>query len=198
MDPFVGQIMTVGFNFAPQGWAICSGQLLPIQQNAALYSLLGQKYGGNGTTTFGLPNLSGRRVVGTGQGAGLSNYVLGQVGGAENVTLSLPQLPAHTHPATFSGAGSSLSASSSVQATAAGPVANGPLGHVTDLAPDPTSKPAIYTPAGSVADTALGGLNVAGTVTVAAAGNGQPVSVLDPYLALTMIIAVQGIFPTRP
>jgi len=198
MDPFLGQILAVGFNYAPLGWATCSGQIMSIAQNSALFALLGTNFGGNGTSTFALPNLSGRAAVGTGQSPGLSNYVLGQTGGNENVTLTQAQMPTHMHPATFSGAGSTLKASSTVQATSAGPIAGGPLGHSTDLTPNSIVKPAIYTPANSTVDTALGGLNVAGTVTVGPSGGNQPVSVLDPYLALTMIIATQGIFPPRP
>src|SRR5580704_15922794 len=95
--PFLGMIITVGFNFAPRGWALCNGQLMPISQNTALFSLLGTTYGGNGTTTFALPNLQSRVPVHFGQGPGLSPYVIGQSGGAETVALTINQLPAHTH-----------------------------------------------------------------------------------------------------
>src|SRR5690242_12083192 len=98
-DQFVGEIKMVGFNYAPPGYALCNGQLLPINQNTALFSLLGTSYGGNGTTTFGLPNLQGRAPlhVGSGQGPGLSPYALGQTGGETVVTLTASQLPVHTH-----------------------------------------------------------------------------------------------------
>ncbi|MGZ4280852.1 MAG: phage tail protein [Gaiellaceae bacterium] len=101
-EPFLGMIIIFGGNFAPKGWAFCNGQLLPINQNTALFSLLGTTYGGNGTTTFALPDLRGRVPLHFGQGPGLSNYVEGQVGGVENVTLLTSQMPAHTHvqPAT--------------------------------------------------------------------------------------------------
>lgn len=198
MDPFLGQIMAVGFNFAPRGWATCNGQLLPISQNQALFSLLGITFGGDGRQTFGLPNLGGRTAVGTGQSGGTSNYTLGQSAGTETVTLTSGQLPTHTHAAVFSGSGSTLSASSTVQGASVGPVANATLGRANDIAPNGTSKPAIYAPAGSATDTQLAGLNVAGTVAVTPAGNSQPVSVLSPYQALTMIIAVEGIYPSRP
>ena len=98
MEPFLGEIRMFGFDFAPQGWALCNGQLLPINQNQALFSLLGNMYGGNGTTTFALPNLQSRVPIHQGQGAGLSAYVVGQAGGAETVTLAAAQMPAHAHP----------------------------------------------------------------------------------------------------
>src|SRR5215831_16990317 len=96
-EPFVAQIQIFAFNFAPRGWAFCAGQILSISQNTALFSLLGTTYGGNGQTTFGLPDLRGRVPLSPGQGPGLSNYSLGQVGGAENVTLTTTQMPQHTH-----------------------------------------------------------------------------------------------------
>src|ERR1700712_195012 len=96
-EPFLGEIRIVGFTFAPRGWATCSGQLLPINQNTALFSLLGTTYGGNGQTTFGLPDLRGRTLVGMGQGPGLSNYYIGQASGTENVTLTTQQIAAHVH-----------------------------------------------------------------------------------------------------
>jgi microcystin-dependent protein len=98
MNPFVGQILMVGFNFAPKGWALCNGQLLPIAQNQALFSLLGTYYGGDGRTNFALPNLQGRVPIHQGSN-GMSNYVLGMSGGVESVTLSVNNLPAHTHAA---------------------------------------------------------------------------------------------------
>ena len=98
-SPYLGQIVAFGGNFAPRGWALCQGQLLNISQNTALFSLLGVTYGGNGTSTFGLPDLRGRSIVGAGQGAGLGNYSPGQEAGVESVTLTTAQLPAHTHAA---------------------------------------------------------------------------------------------------
>src|SRR5215211_7135341 len=96
-EPFIGQIMLVPYNFAPRGWAFCSGQILPIAQNTALFSLLGTTYGGNGQTTFALPDLRGRVPMSFGQGAGLPNHSLGEVAGAETITLLQTQMPAHTH-----------------------------------------------------------------------------------------------------
>ena len=97
MDPYIGQILLVPFNFAPNGWAFCNGQLLPISQYTALFALLGTTYGGNGVSNFALPDLRGRVPVGFTQGPGLSNYVLGELGGAESVTLQVTQIPAHNH-----------------------------------------------------------------------------------------------------
>lgn len=97
MEPFLGQIMLVGFNFAPKGWAFCNGQLLSIAQNTALFSLLGTQYGGNGHVTFALPDLRGRAPVHQGEGAGLSDYTVGEIGGQERFTLTSPQLPPHVH-----------------------------------------------------------------------------------------------------
>ena len=96
-EPFLGQLMLVPYNFAPRGWAFCNGQLLPIDQNSALFSLLGTTYGGNGTTTFELPDLRGRVPMSSGQGPGLSSYTVGEVSGSESITLFTNQMPAHGH-----------------------------------------------------------------------------------------------------
>src|SRR5437867_8649105 len=109
--PFLGMIILVPYNFAPRGWAFCNGQILPIAQNTALFSLLGTTYGGNGQTTFALPDLQSRVPIGAGQGPGLSNYDIGQQGGNEHVTLTLNELPLHTHAVTLNG----LAATANVQ-----------------------------------------------------------------------------------
>ncbi len=101
MEPFIGSVVLFAGNFAPRGWAFCNGQLLPISQNQALFSILGTTYGGDGRTTFALPDLRGRAPIHWGQGPGLSNFVLGQQSGAETVTLTTAQLPAHTHGTSF-------------------------------------------------------------------------------------------------
>src|SRR5512143_299472 len=103
-EPFLSEIRIMSFVFPPKGWALCDGQLLPINQNQALFSLLGTTYGGDGRVNFALPDLRGRRAVGMGQGPGLSNYSLGEHSGEENVTLTVGQLPAHTHTAQASSA----------------------------------------------------------------------------------------------
>jgi len=117
MEPFLGMIQQMGFNFAPQYWANCDGSLIPVSQNTALFTLLQAQYGGNGSTTFNLPDLRGRMVMGQGQGPGLSPRIVGETGGAETVTLLANQLPAHTHPVslggTASGTGGTMAASGS-------------------------------------------------------------------------------------
>lgn len=169
-DPFLGEIRLFGFNFAPVGWAMCQGQLLPISQNTALFSLLGTSYGGNGTTTFALPDLRSRVPLSMGQGAGLSNYVIGQAGGNENVTLLASQLPAHSH---------SVNASST--AAAADRPAGAVLGHagVNTYAAGPDGATVMN--AGMIANT----------------GGSQPHSNLQPFLTLNFCIALQGIYPSR-
>jgi microcystin-dependent protein len=192
---FLGQIIQGGWNFAPRGFSTCSGQLLAIQSNTALFSLLGTTYGGNGVTTFALPDLRGRGMIGPGQGPGLSNYDLGQVGGTETTTLTSGQMPAHTHTATFNGSTSTFSGAA-VDATMKAPFAGSVLARSVDTAV-PTNTPRIYAPSGTATTAALGGLNVAGTVTVNPAGSNQPLPILSPYLAVTIVIALQGIFPSR-
>src|SRR5438270_10631506 len=96
-EPFIGEVRLLGFTFAPRGWATCDGQLLSIAQNTALFSLFGTFYGGNGTTTFALPNLAGRSPMFHGQGPGLTNYSIGEIGGENTVTLNSSQMPQHTH-----------------------------------------------------------------------------------------------------
>lgn len=208
-EPFLGQIMQVGFTFVPQGWLQCTGQIIAIQQNTALFSLLGTLYGGNGQTTFAVPDARGRNFVGTGQGPGLSAYVPGQIGGGENATLNTTQLPAHNHTATFTPTGgggaitATLGAKSGVVdgALKSTPASGDYLANTYD--PLNGSSINIYAPA-DAAGTAvnIGGISVSGGVTggavnIGLTGNNQPVPILNPYLAITTIIAGQGIYPTR-
>ena len=173
-DPFVAEIRIFPFNFAPKGWAFCNGQLLPISQNTALFSLLGTTYGGDGKSTFALPYLQGSAALHPGQGQGLSLYDLGQTGGSETVTLLQSEMPAHTH------AVNSLTALS----TTATPTSGTTLGR-------------------SVNGTAYGALDGAGTQmfgpqTLTPAGGGLPHNNMMPYLTLSVCIAMQGVFPARP
>jgi microcystin-dependent protein len=169
-DPFLGEIRMFGFNFAPTGWAFCNGQLLPISQNTALFSLLGTIYGGNGTTTFALPNLQSRVAIHAGQGSGLSAYVAGQAGGTETVTLSAAEMPAHSHP---------LHADATIARSA------DPGDHVLAKA-----KTDIY------GDTLHGKTTLNGK-SVGESGQGEPHTNIQPYLTLTFCIALQGVFPAR-
>lgn len=166
-----------GGNFAPRGWAFCDGQLLPISQNTALFSILGTTFGGNGQTTFALPDLRGRVPLHPGQGPGLSPYQLGQSAGSESVTLQTGQMPAHTHPAT-------VTVHASGRATAEDP---------SGAVPATTSQPA-YGAAPSEGTNMNAGM---ATAQVAHAGGNQPHDNLQPYLAVSFIIALEGIYPSR-
>jgi microcystin-dependent protein len=187
---WLGQIITFAGNFAIQSTAMCNGQLLSIAQNQALFAVIGTFYGGDGVTTFGLPNLKSRRMNHQGQGIGLSNYQVGQIAGVEGVTLSINNMPSHTH--TITGA---LNASGlQPQATTEVPVAGSVLGHAVDISGNTAkAKPAIYCPAGTTANIGLAGLNVAAAHT----GSGLPLQIIDPYLTINMLILLQGIFPSR-
>jgi microcystin-dependent protein len=189
-DPFVGQILLLPFNFAPAGYAFCQGQLLPIAQNTALFSLLGTTYGGNGVSTFALPDLQGRVALGSGQGPGLSDRSPGETGGSDAVTVGIAATPNHTHvidigaltvdARCWSGAGTSQSPVGNVPAVE---VAGGPAAYV-NAAPDAAMQ--------------AGAVTVGGTMTAAAAGGGQAHDNLEPYLTLNFCIALQGVFPPRP
>lgn len=192
LEPFVGEICILGFTFAPSGYALCNGQIMSIAQNTALFSLLGTTYGGNGTTTFALPDLRGRAPIHVGQGPGLADYAQGQVAGVESATLTSAQLPAHTH--SFANNGSALSVIT-IKATSQIPAAGSQLARTVDGS-GVGAQPLIYVPAGTAGATvALGGLNIAGTI--GSTGQNQPVSIMQPYLVLNFSIALQGIFPSR-
>lgn len=169
-QPFIGEIRIFAGNFAPKGWAYCAGQLLPISQNQALFALVGTTYGGNGTTTFALPDLRGRAMMGLGAGPGLSPRVQGQVGGVPTVTLSANQLPAHAH---------------AVQVSAEAPSVGAPTDAVI-AAPADT----LYTDAATVPATFAGDL-------VAIVGGGAPHENRQPFLGVSAIVAVEGIFPSQ-
>jgi microcystin-dependent protein len=186
-EPFIGQIIMAGFNFAPRGYALCQGQILPIAQNTALFSLLGTQYGGNGQTTFALPDLRGRVPNGQGQGPGLPNYTIGQQAGTPNNTLTVNQLPAHNHLATASGI-----QASTVKATVQTPANGAILGRGVD--DSGTVVPEIYLPAGTATNVTLGGPP---TVTIGVTGGSQPFSIEQAYLTLNFSIALEGIFPSR-
>jgi len=171
---FLGQIMIVPYNFAPRGFALCNGQILSISQNAALFSLLGTFYGGNGTSNFALPNLQGSVPVGTGQGTGLSPYDVGQAGGSSTVTLTVNEIAAHAH---------TLNGSSDTGTSAS----------LTGLLPAVPNAVA-----GDQLMYAAPGANVAMNAgSISNAGGGQPHTNMMPYLVLNFVIALQGIFPPR-
>ncbi len=172
-DPFIAEIRMFPFNFAPRGWAWCNGQLLPISQNTALFSLLGTTYGGDGRSTFGLPDLQGRAPMQQGQGSGLSLHDLGEVGGTETVTLLISEMPVRTHqlqaspdPGDNSVPGPNVSLA-------------GSIGGNLYVGGNPPLAPAALT-------------------ALALTGGDQPHNNMQPYLTLYFCIALQGIFPQRP
>lgn len=170
-DPFLAEIRMMGFNFAPRGWATCDGQILPISQNSALFSLVGTFYGGDGRSTFGLPNLGGRVVIGHGQGPGLSPRVIGEVGGSDSITLTTGQMPAHSHTLMGTASPTQAAPTNALMSN----TANGSAAYHA-----PTNPVAMA--AGSV-----------GTV-----GANLPIDNRPPELVLNFCIAMQGIYPPRP
>jgi len=177
-EPFVAQITMFGFNFPPKGWAFCQGQLLPISQNTALFSLLGTNYGGDGKSTFGLPNLQGMAAVNTGQGGGLSPYFEGETAGSETVTLPTTEIPSHNHGfmattntgTTLSSAGNQLSHAFSGSKTV-----NYTGNYLSTNAPNTPLSPQALTMQGS----------------------SSPHNNMQPYLTLNFCIAMQGVYPPR-
>lgn len=194
----------VGFNFAPRGWAFCQGQLLSIAQNSALFSLLGTTYGGNGQTTFGLPDLRGRVPVGQGTGPGLQPVVQGEMAGTQSTTLTINNLPTHTHVATFTPTGGGGGSPVQVNVTDTVGTLQSPVGSMLGKSP-PAGPPQgiLYAPADSTVSGQLAGVSgggggiTGGTVTNATSGLGQPFDARAPYLGINFIIALQGIFPSR-
>jgi microcystin-dependent protein len=201
---YLGTICNFGFPFNPQGFLKCNGALLPVSQNNALFALLSTTYGGDGRTTFGLPNLQGR--VGVSQGTDPqsgNNYQMGQSSGSTTVTLTQQNLPTHTHQATFSpGGASAVSINLSLDdATAATPIAGGYLA-TTVASGGVQDKPEyIYrADAGTKGTVALGGVSVAGgggAVTVQNSGSSSPVSLMQPFVVTSFCICSQGLFPAR-
>jgi microcystin-dependent protein len=168
-QPYIGEIRMFGGSFAPAGWAFCNGQLIPISENNALFTLIGTTYGGDGQNTFALPNLQSRIPIHMGQGAGTSNYTIGEQGGVEEVTLTTNQIPSHTHP---------------------------PLGSNTGLSDNPNGS--------YWADTATGKPFVAAPPavlmnpqTITPTGGSQPHDNMLPYLCVTYIISLFGVFPSQ-
>ena len=188
-DPFIASMCVFAGNFAPRGYAFTHGQLLPIAQNTALFSLVGTIYGGDGRTSFGLPDTRGRSVIGAGNGAGLSNYQIGQRGGAETVVLSTLQMPAHSHTAS-----TTVTATATAHANNAGNKTS-PDGNVwaqkgrtniySDQAPDVTMS----------ADAVS--VDASGVTTITNTGGNQSHENRPPYIAMNWVIALVGTYPSR-
>jgi len=172
-DPFVAEIRVVGFNFAPKGWAFCNGQILPISQNTALFALLGTMYGGDGKSTFALPDIEGQTVLGVGQSPGTSEYFEGQQSGSQYVSLLTSEMPIHNH-------GTKVS-----------------IDEAQFQAPQPDRCFAGSTP-GYAWQTSSSPVVTMNPSTIAISGGSLPHNNMQPYLVLNYVIALQGIFPQRP
>jgi microcystin-dependent protein len=178
-EPFIGQIQPFGFNFNPRGWAFCNGATLPIQQNTALFALLGTQYGGNGQTTFQLPNLAGRAAAQQGTGPGLSARSIGQSFGVNTVTLTTQEMPGHSHAVTYY-------AQTDTSKRTSTPASNVALSVPT------SSEVFPFVGAGSPVNTQFA------PTMLQPSGGGQPHANQQPYLAVNFCIALQGIFPSFP
>lgn len=177
-SPFVAQITMYPFNFPPKGWAFCDGQLMPISQNTALFSLLGTNYGGDGKSTFGLPDLQGRAVIGQGQSPGTSEYFIGEEVGTQNVTLLTTEMPSHNHgmvAQTFQGTVVTANGNMLSKGVAGSKSASFTANYLSTNAPNtPMAQATSFY------------------------GGGQPHNNMQPYLTLNFCIALQGVFPARP
>ena len=172
-DQFVAEIRIFPFNFPPTGWAFCDGQLMPISQNTALFALLGTTYGGDGKSTFALPNMQGNAGMQPGQGQGLSLRDLGEIGGAQNVTLLISEIPVHTHALRVSAEVGDIqipAANTSLARSGGGSAYTATVANIVQMAPQ----------------------------TLSPAGGSLPHNNMQPYLTLNFCIALQGIFPQRP
>jgi microcystin-dependent protein len=185
--PYLSEIKLFAFAFPPKGWALCQGQLLPINQNQALFALLGTTYGGNGVTTFALPDLRGRAPISFGQGGGLQNYVLGQQGGIENETLALTEMPLHTHVINTSQVTATLPCKNAVAQQ------RGPSGNVPAI--EASGVTATYSSAAADSSGSTGA--IVPTLSAGNTGGGQAHANLQPYTVLNYCIALQGIFPSQ-
>lgn len=180
MTPDLAMIYLFAGNFAPSGYQMCNGQILAISTNTALFSLVGTTYGGNGQNTFALPDLRGRVPIHEGQGPGLSLYNLGQAGGTESVTLTTAQIPSHSHAFNVNaGIGTTASPGSTTYLSA---------GPVTGSGPNASLLKTYTTSASNIS---------LGPNTIGATGGTQPHSIIQPYLAVTYVIAMQGVYPSR-
>lgn len=185
MEPFIGQIQPYGFDFAPRGWVRCDGQLLAISSNAALFSLLGTAYGGDGRTTFGVPDLRGRSMIHQGQGPGLPVYQMGQKAGQNSISLNNQNMPAHVHALTNGNARVNVTTMGGAPTNESDSGANGLNTGGLDM----------YVESPSGGDK-LGGVVISGQTDPS--GQSLPFDITNPYLVVNVCIATEGIFPPRP
>ena len=203
MDAYIGMIAMFGFNYAPNDFAFCNGTIIPVAQNQALFALIGAIYGGNGTTNYALPDLKSRAPIGFNMGGQSSPLTMRNIGtytGAEIATMTLAQLPAHTHAATFTPSGGGSGAAVAVSTSNGSKPVPAAGDHLAvpmfgfDQTNAYTSTPGTTVALGGVSGGGGGG----GTVTVNPTGNGQPMPVLNPVLAINFSICTQGLWPPRP
>jgi microcystin-dependent protein len=196
MEPFLGMIQAFGYNFSPRGWAFCNGQILQISQYSALFSLLGTTFGGNGQTTFGLPDLRGRVIVGAGSGPGLTPVAYGEMGGVESVTLLTSNMPMHNHQiVNGNGQAGTVAVSTTVQ-TVNNSNSTSETDNGSNVLGTSGSMLTIYRESPSGSDF-LGGVTSSITGTTSAVGSNTPVNIRNPYLGVYYSIALEGIFPSR-
>ena len=173
MEPLIGQIQPLGFNFAPLGWATCDGQLMSIAQYTALFSLLGTTYGGDGMTTFALPDLRGRAMLHQGQGPGLSFRAIGEMAGTQTNTLIVSNLPAHNHPVQM------------------------PVNNAAPNTDEPANAFLAAAASGDAYNSAAGANQFYGSFSTGLTGSNSPVNNMQPYLVINVCIALEGIYPSR-
>lgn len=184
-SPFLGQIQMFGFGFAPRGWALCDGQLLPISSNTALFSLLGTTFGGDGRTTFALPDLRGRSAVHVGNGPGISTISWGEKAGREDVTLTVATMPSHNHLATNNLTTAAGASSDDADGT-------GPSGALLG-----TTEDDVYSSGTADSTMNAAAAQTSGTVTVQNTGGNQPFNIRNPFLGIYHCIALTGVYPSR-
>ncbi|MFL7965599.1 phage tail protein [Pseudomonas kielensis] len=194
MEVFIGTIQSFAFNFAPRDWALCNGQTLSLSQYQTLFALIGVTYGGNGQTNFMLPNLQGRLPLGQGNGLGLTPRVMGEVSGTENVTPTLNNLPIHTHTLTGVTASTTLQLANPASNPVNTPTATNSFLGTSGTGPGSAT---IYSDQIGASPVPLQGVSTTVSGTISPAGNGMPLAIMNPFLAINFSIALQGYFPSR-
>ncbi len=194
MEVFIGTIQAFAFNFPPRDWALCNGQTLALSQYQTLFALIGVTYGGNGQTTFMLPNLQGRMPVGMGNGLGLTPRTIGEVSGTENVSATINNLPNHTHTLTGITASTTLQLANPASNPMNTPTATNSFIGTSGTGP---GSAAIYSDQIGASPVPLQGVTTTVSGSVSATGNSMPMAIMNPFLAINFSIALQGLFPSR-